>query len=56
MSLTTIVIVCICIVIIITGLFLTAVNWGYKVNHTIDELTHHSDAIEAKSENKKKQL
>ncbi|AWE08411.1 YtzI protein [Lysinibacillus sp. 2017] len=50
MSMTAIVIVCICIVSLITGLFLIAVNWGYKVKHTIDEVTHHSDSIAAKNE------
>lgn len=38
---TTIIIITIFVIVIITALFLTAVNWGYKVKQTIDPITHH---------------
>ena len=43
MTMTWLVIVCIIIIVVITGLFLTAVNYGYKVKQTIDEVTHEKD-------------
>lgn len=36
----TIIIIAIFVIVIITALFLTAVNWGYKVKHTVDPITH----------------
>ena len=38
---TTIIIIAIFVILIITALFLTAVNWGYKVKQTVDTITHH---------------
>ncbi|WP_274307801.1 YtzI protein [Solibacillus daqui] len=36
----TIIVIAVVVIFIITGLFLTAVNWGYKVKHTVDTITH----------------
>lgn len=41
MMTTTIIIIAIFVIVIITALFLTAVNWGYKVKQTVDPVTHH---------------
>ena len=38
---TSIIIIAIFVIVIITALFLTAVNWGYKVKQTVDPITHH---------------
>lgn len=43
----TIIIIAVFTIVIITALFLTAVNWGYKVKHTVDSITHDDD-IEVK--------
>lgn len=51
MMTTTIIIIAIIVIVIITALFLTAVNWGYKVKHTVDVITHHDQ--EQKTEVKK---
>lgn len=48
MTMTTLIIACIIIVVVITGLFLTAVNWGYKVKHTIDEVSHENNTTNMK--------
>lgn len=42
MMTTVIMIIAIFVILIITALFLTAVNWGYKVKHTVDVITHHN--------------
>ena len=36
----TIIVIAVIIIFIITGIFLTAVNWGYKVKQTVDTITH----------------
>lgn len=46
MSMPILIIVCLIIVIVITALFLTAVNWGYKVEHTIDRITQGEETVE----------
>jgi hypothetical protein len=48
MTMTTLVIVSIMIIVVITALFLTAVHWGYKVKHTVDEITHENDSTTSK--------
>ena len=48
MTMSTLVIVFITIVVVITGLFLIAVHWGYKVKHTIDEISHEKDSMNTK--------
>ncbi|MEK4700845.1 hypothetical protein MKX47_14695 [Solibacillus sp. FSL R7-0668] len=36
----TIIFIAVIVIFIITGFFLTAVNWGYKVKQTVDTITH----------------
>lgn len=48
MSMPLLIIICLIFVIVITCLFLTAVNWGYKVKQTVDEVTHQPEEHEVK--------
>ena len=43
MMTTTIIIIAILVILVITALFLVAVNWGYKVKHTVDTITHYDN-------------
>ncbi|MEG0451205.1 MAG: YtzI protein [Lysinibacillus sp.] len=45
-----IIIVCLITIILITGLFLFAVNAGYRVKHTIDEISHDPNLTESKKD------
>ncbi|MGE7021577.1 YtzI protein [Solibacillus cecembensis] len=38
------------VIILITGLFLFAVNTGYRVKHTIDEISHDPIITESKKD------
>lgn len=50
------IVICIAVVGFITAMFLIAVNWGYKVKQTIDEVSHYPDSIDSKSENNQNEV
>ncbi|WP_253896280.1 YtzI protein [Solibacillus sp. R5-41] len=45
-----VIIICLLVVIVITGLFLFAINTGYRVKHTIDEISHGPNITESKKD------
>ncbi|MGN7479652.1 YtzI protein [Solibacillus silvestris] len=47
------ILICILVVIVITALFLTAVNLGYKVKHSIDPVAHNTTNSNESNEVKK---